>query len=49
MTLDINECESGQQNNCTQQGLNCTNLPGRYVCTPCLPGYINTSQGCTCT
>lgn len=49
ITSDIDECNGDGERNCTQQGLNCTNLPGSFVCTSCLPGHINTSQGCTCT
>jgi hypothetical protein len=44
--IDIDECALGQ-NNCSQQGLNCTNVRGSYKCTTCPSGQLLTSQGCS--
>lgn len=46
--IDIDECEIGLDN-CSLYGLNCTNLPGRFNCTTCSKGFIETSSGCTST
>jgi hypothetical protein len=45
---DIDECGlTPYIANCTAQQLNCTNIPGSFVCTDCESGLIRVENG-TC-
>ena len=42
--LDIDECSTGDHN-CTQNHLQCVNMPGTFICE-CVSGYELVNENC---